>query len=253
MPAILIPCLAQLRREIDHLAPDRDRRSDGWIGDPAHHKTISDHNPDETGRVPIRDADHVNEVHALDVDADLNEPGLTMTRVVNAIVGRCRDGAEKRLRYIIWNRMIWHVDNGWEPADYGGTNPHTGHAHFSASYDSVREASTASWRLEDIPVSLTAPDKTFISEAIRREVAAQMAALESRLLANMPARVWNHTEDNPEDIDPENGRPRPGRMGGWARMANWRDNERHAAVLAAIDSAVALLTADSPPPDAPAS
>jgi hypothetical protein len=254
MPAVLIPALAQLRRELDYLAPERDRRSDGWIGDPAHRDRVSDHNPDESGRVPIRDADVVDEVHALDVDADLNVPGLTMTRVVNAIVGRCRDGAEKRLRYVIWNRLIWHVDNGWEPADYGGTNPHTAHAHFSASYDTAREASTASWRLEDIPVAMTPQDKTFVAETIRKEVTAQLGALEARLLAHMPARVWNHTEENPEDIDPATGKPRQGRMGGWVRMANKRANDRHDQVMQAlIDIDEAITSADGATPPAPAS
>jgi hypothetical protein len=233
--ATLIPCLSQLRRELNAVAPARDTRSDGWIGDPAHRKTVSDHNPDETGRVPIRDADRVDEVHALDADVDLNRPGLTMSRIVAYLAARCRAGVERRLRYIIYARQIWHVDNDWNPVPYDGSNPHTGHAHFSASYDSRHEASTAEWGLEEIPVPMTAEDRAW--------VASQLDALEARLLANMPPRVWNHTEGNPEDIDPETGRERPGRMGGWARMANKRDNDRHKQVTEALDRIEQALTA----------
>ena len=106
----LVPCLVRLRTEFNEIAPGRDRASDGSVGDPAHADRSSDHNPDETGAVPIRDADHVNEVHALDITTDLREPGLSLERVVQFLLTRCRSGAERRLRYIIFNRRIWHVD-----------------------------------------------------------------------------------------------------------------------------------------------
>jgi hypothetical protein len=132
---------------------------------------VSDHNPDETGSVPIHDADHVNEVHALDVDSDLRQPGLTMEMVVQFLLGRIRSGAEKRLRYIIYNRRIWEASNGWKQRHYSGSSAHTEHAHFSASYETAKEASTASWHLEDIPVALTAEDKKWISDQINGQVA----------------------------------------------------------------------------------
>ncbi len=169
---ILIPCLVRLRSEFNLMAPNRDHASDGSIGDTAHQNEVSDHNPDETGSVPIHDADHTNEVHAIDVDIDFRVPGLTMEKVVQFLLGRCRSGAEKRLRYIIYNRRIWEASNDWRQRTYTGSSPHTEHAHFSASYETSKEASTASWHLEDIPVALTAADKTWITSQINAQVAA---------------------------------------------------------------------------------
>jgi hypothetical protein len=160
---ILVPCLGALRTELDRIAPNRDRSSDGTIGDTIHQGRVSDHNDDEVGKVPIVDADSKHEVHALDLDADLREPNLTMWMVIEHLLYRCRTGAENRLRYIIWDRSIWHVDDGWSRKAYTLSDPHTGHAHLSASYATAREADTRSWRLEDIPVALTEADKKWLT------------------------------------------------------------------------------------------
>lgn len=172
----LIPCLKQLFEEFNEVAPDRDHASDGARGDAAHAKSVSDHNPDETGSVPIHDADKVNEVHAIDVDVNLRESDLTMEKVVQFLLRRCRAGTEKRLRYIIYNRRIWSASSGWVQKPYSGSSSHTEHAHFSGPYDSKLEASTASWHLEDIPVALTAADKNWINTTISEIVSETVTA-----------------------------------------------------------------------------
>jgi hypothetical protein len=176
---IVVACLLQLRDEFNALAPARAKGADGTIGDTAHAAGgTSDHLPDEDyAALRGKDADHVDEVHALDITTDLNVPGLSLETVVQFILGRCRSGAEKRLRYIIFNRRIWEADTKtpWSQQVYTGTaDPHTGHAHFSASYDSKLEASTASWHLEDIPVALTKDDRDWLAAKI--DAAATAAA-----------------------------------------------------------------------------
>ncbi|MEV6306765.1 hypothetical protein AB0M02_45720 [Actinoplanes sp. NPDC051861] len=174
---VLVPCLVQLRTELNRIAPDRDKTSDGTIGDRAHQATVSDHNDDEVGRVPIYDADSKHEVHAFDADDDLRTPNLTMEMVVQHILARSRSGAENRLRYIIYNRRIWEASNRWKQRAYTGSSPHTEHAHFSASYVTSREANTTSWRLEDIPVALTDADKRWLTTEFTRIVDARLDQL----------------------------------------------------------------------------
>lgn len=228
---ILIPCLVRLRAEFDKVAPARDRASDGTIGDAAHRNRVSDHNPDETGAVPIRDADRTNEVHAIDIDTDLRTAGLTMEMVVQFLLARCRSGAETRLRYIIYNRRIWEASNGWRQRAYDGDNPHTEHAHFSASYDTAKEASTASWHLEDIPVALTADDKKWISDQITAQV----------------AKVWNYKVD--VDITSTGVDMQP--TGSVLRHSSFQYYDlraRISAVSAQLDQLTKLVEALEPPP-----
>ncbi|MEV4705503.1 hypothetical protein [Actinoplanes sp. NPDC049316] len=144
---ILVPSLVSLRNEFNRLAPDRAKASDGSIGDTSHAASSSDHNPDETGNTPSEDADRVNEVHAIDVDDDLRKPGWTMTKCVEIIVTRHRDGRDNRLQNVIYNRRIWSRSWGWTARRYTGANAHTEHAHFSARYTTAQERDTRPWGL----------------------------------------------------------------------------------------------------------
>jgi hypothetical protein len=183
--------LKRLFAEFDRIAPSRDHASDGSVGDPAHQKEVSDHNPDETGSVPIHDEDHINEVHAIDVDNTLRESDLTMEKVVQFLLVRCRSGAEKRLRYIIYNRRIWSASSGWVQKTYTGASAHTEHAHFSASYTTAYEASTASWHLEDIPVSMTAADKAWVQEQNTALLASVKAAIVAAVDDHLKVSGWS--------------------------------------------------------------
>lgn len=147
---VLVPCGERLRSDVTAIAPNRDTSSDGTIGDEAHQDRQSDHNDDEVGNVPIHDADSKHEVHAWDADKDLRAGELTMEKVVQHILSRCRSGAERRLRYIIYNRRIWEASNDWRERSYAGDNPHDQHAHFSFSYETAHESDTSSWGLESL-------------------------------------------------------------------------------------------------------
>lgn len=195
----LIPCLAKLRTEFSTIAPIRFTGADGSIGDTAHAAGgTSDHLPDEDfPALRNKDSDHKNEVHALDITTDLNESDLTMEKCVQHILSYCRRQStdplnEARLRYIIFNRRIWKAPS-WRQETYTGTaDPHTGHAHFSAEYDSQLEADTSTWHLEEIPVALTAADKAWIVDAIKNNNPA--AALAVWTKARTSAEFLSDTE-----------------------------------------------------------
>lgn len=142
--ASLVKSLTALRGEINAAFPNRSKASDGWIGDPAHQVRDSDHNPDARGLV-----------HAIDVDKDLNGP-VGMGALVDHVHARCVSGAENRLTYIIWNRRIASASRGWVWRAYTGDNPHTEHAHFSASNVPARENSRSSWKVKEV-LPVTAP------------------------------------------------------------------------------------------------
>lgn len=145
---ILVPCLEALRGEFNALSPNRDKASDGSVGDTSHAGNASDHNPDESGNTNDEDSDSRNEVHAIDVDASGPWPnGMTMRAATRLIADRHRSGKDNRLQGVIWDREIcWEPQWQWKP--YSGSNPHDKHAHFSAWYDTGgRENDTSSFGL----------------------------------------------------------------------------------------------------------
>jgi Putative peptidoglycan binding domain len=127
--AYLAPSLARFRTSINTRWPNRDKGTDGWIGDAAHQSRTSDHNKDPKTGV----------VRALDVDKDrLHVPTLIAAGLLH-----------DSIRYVIYNRRIMHVDNLFRPKRYTGSNPHTAHVHFSIEHTRTAENSKADW----VPVS----------------------------------------------------------------------------------------------------
>ena len=122
MKPVLCKAGQQMREQFDDAFPDRDRRSDGWIGDTRHSARPSDHNPDaETGVV-----------RAIDVDRDVSgsaKPDL-MPDIANQIRLAAKAG-DKRIAYVIFEGRIASSRMGWRWRKYSGSNPHTKHCHIS--------------------------------------------------------------------------------------------------------------------------
>jgi hypothetical protein len=150
----VIPCLLALREEFDLIAPDRDRGSDGTIAD-SNHTSRSDHTPDEdSDYLRGRDSDRVNEVHALDVDTSGPWPvpfPVLFAEIIDREQRRWHDPNDRcRLEYAIFNRLIYERDNDFRPVTYTGTSdPHTGHAHFSARYLTDTENDISPWGVQE--------------------------------------------------------------------------------------------------------
>lgn len=136
------PNIVAIQNSFNKIAPNRDKSSDGTIGDLAHQSGTSGHNPDDYPgvRAERSDSDNIPEVRAVDIDVDLKLPGVTMEMVVQSIL---RSTDKNRLIYIIYNGRIWSKSNGWKQQTYTGKNKHTQHAHFSG--DAASDNDSRPW------------------------------------------------------------------------------------------------------------
>lgn len=123
--AMLVPAGITLREQLNRRFPKRDKKSDGWIGDPSHQARgkASDHNPDSHGWV-----------HALDIDEDFGAPG-DKEAFLEQLIDYARSGkpGADRIKYVMnddriasgTHRVTWWK---WRPSN---ERNHRGHIHIS--------------------------------------------------------------------------------------------------------------------------
>lgn len=107
--------LEVLRGQVNTAYPNRSKATDGTIGNAAHARTASDHNPNTQGVVCAADLTH-------DPKNGFDAHGLAE---------RLRVYRHPALKYIISNKRIAGAWTNWEWAKYKGSNPHTNHIHIS--------------------------------------------------------------------------------------------------------------------------
>lgn len=112
----LAGALVVLRNQINAMAPNRSRASDGAIGDQQHRVRCSRHNPNDFGVVTALDITHDP---ARGCDA-------------HAIADHVRRHPHPQLAYVISRGRIAGRTTGWSWHRYTGANPHIVHAHFGA-------------------------------------------------------------------------------------------------------------------------
>lgn len=121
----------QLREQIDDAFADRDRTSDGWVGDTRHAARPSDHNPDANGWV-----------RAIDVDRDLS--GKAKPDVMPDLADQIRlagKSGEKRISYVIFDGRIASSRLNWRWRKYTGSNKHNHHCHISFTKEGDEDGS----------------------------------------------------------------------------------------------------------------
>lgn len=137
--------LDRLLAQINELAPNRNKASDGSIGDASHQTRDSDHNPWVTdgnlGVVTARDFTH--------------DPanGCDCQKIADAIVA----ARDPRVKYLIWNRKICNSKvSPWKWRRYTGSNPHTKHIHISVLPQKSKYDDESNWDLTGMAVAMMA-------------------------------------------------------------------------------------------------
>jgi hypothetical protein len=135
--------LLKLRAQVDAMAPNRKKASDGTIGD-ARHCASADSTSDHCPR--IRDAG-IGIVAAMDITHDPTG-GCDAGKLAKAL----HASRDSRIKYIIWNRKIANsapqgASPAWAWRDYHGANPHDHHVHISVKPSKSLYDSESSWTL----------------------------------------------------------------------------------------------------------
>lgn len=117
--------LLQLRNEFNARWPNRDKSSDGTIGDIAHQHQPSDHNPNAQGVIC-----------AMDVDTDLDGTNDNNDPEMDAIVEWIRLHPHPDLKYVIYRHRMFsrYVRPPYPPFTW---RPYTGDSHVSHPHFSV--------------------------------------------------------------------------------------------------------------------
>lgn len=129
----LVAAGVTLRSQVNKRWPNRDKRTDGWIGNFEHQARASDHNPDRNGWV-----------HAIDIDADLLGPNggkegralaETLANQLRMYAASGQPGSE-RIKYIVYNKRIasgTYRKSFWEWRKGNWGHEHHIHVSFTAA------------------------------------------------------------------------------------------------------------------------
>ena len=137
--------LKLLLKQVNALAPSRNKDSDGMIGDEAHQSRDSDHNPWVWDKVAKRGV-----VTALDIT---NDPNAKCDCQI--LANSLQANKDQRIKYVIWNKQIMNsaAINGaaaWTWRPYSGSNPHNKHIHISVKCEKENYDSTSNWNINII-------------------------------------------------------------------------------------------------------
>lgn len=175
--------LVKLRDQVNALAPERSRASDGSIGDTAHAERESDHNPE----TPPPPGNPDEQVDAIDITHD-----PTRGCDIGAIFEAIRESRDRRVSYMIFNRRVCSGALGAQPwvwRPYFGTNPHDKHGHMSVRDDHHDE--TQDWQIAmGDDMSLTASQDHALAEVWAYTVAARDAKPAPRTATHPGGPAW---------------------------------------------------------------
>lgn len=166
------PVLIVARDDVNRTWPGRDHASDGIIGDAAHAAGTSDHNPDSRGVV-----------HAEDFDTG----GIAPMVLVAALI------RHPSTNYVIHNRTIYSRIRDMAPHVYTGSDPHTGHIHWSILYTTAAENSGQHLILDGTTATTTVATGSMTPMPVLRLGSTHQAV--HTLQAVLRTQGWNLAND----------------------------------------------------------
>lgn len=142
------PALDVIEAELNAEHPNRDKRSDGWIGDAAHSARPSGHNPAWNAAGRARGV-----VRARDIDKD----GPDLERLLRLAI------KDVRTDYVIWRGQIWSRVRNFAPLPYKGVNGHFEHMHLQIRPGYEFDTSPWGYRTKNTTPNPTPPKEDFLS------------------------------------------------------------------------------------------
>lgn len=142
------PAAEALRAKLNELYPNRDKTTDGAIGDAAHNARPSDHNPDYKDGGIVRARDFDKDLFGVGDERNVAEA----QRIVDLIT------RDPRTAYVIYRGRIWYnpavfAKSGWQPytaeGKAGWFNPHKEHFHVSIRRGITWDHDTRDWNIGD--------------------------------------------------------------------------------------------------------
>lgn len=171
-----------LRSQINQAHPNRNKISDGWIGDAAHASRASDHNPNSAGVVTALDITH-DPAHGVDT-----------WRLADVL----RQRQDKRIKYVISNgRIFSSVTSPWQWRPYTGANKHAHHIHVSVSTDPTLYDDPSPWLFDGAGASIPAPIPT-PPKGITADMRQRMMKIIMGYEGRIPPQVFIAPDGRPE-------------------------------------------------------
>lgn len=166
--------LKNLRSQVDKRWPDRNKTSDGTIGDAAHQDRTSGHNPDDTpGSLPAwnGDPDTKPEVRSWDMDHDIGS-GVSGQMLVDHM--RALPKLATVIRYMNYKGKIYHERTGFKPEPSSG---HETHIHFEGAWTQEADNNTSfDFQLNKVGDSMAVQDVVDFFAGIDRAVRGDASA-----------------------------------------------------------------------------
>lgn len=131
---------------------DRDKSSDGWIGDASHAATGLPENGGSDHNANLRDI-----VDATDTDKDgIHVPTVIASQLIHPST-----------HYVIFNRRIMSSRDKFKPRAYTGSNDHTRHIHRSIFQSVTAEQRTSGYKLILTPMTWPLLKKGSTGQAVK--------------------------------------------------------------------------------------